>query len=93
MAVDGHASGNTYMSPSCRVADHDACHARLVVRCGCSCHRLVGIAWREQGSRLDLTYAEGKSEQVRGVREVAAVLAKDAGLSLTSNTDGMWRWG
>ena len=93
MAVDGHASRNAYESPSCRAGDHDACHARLVVRCGCTCHRLVAIAWREQGSRIDLTYAEGKSEQVRGVREVAAVLANDEGLSLASNRDGVWRWG
>ena len=53
---------------------------------------IVSVVWKELGNRIEVTYAEGKSDRVRAGPAVAADIARDAGLTVVPTRDGMARW-
>jgi hypothetical protein len=56
-------------------------------------HReVVSIVWKELGNRIEMAYAVGESERIRGSQRIAADLATEAGLVPVLSRDAMVRW-
>lgn len=53
---------------------------------------IVRVVWKELGSRIQVIYADGESDRVRGSQLVAADIATDAGLTVVPTPEGMARW-
>ena len=53
---------------------------------------IISVVWKELGDRIEVTYAEGDSDRVRGGLSVAANIAQGAGLTVVYTRDGMSRW-
>jgi len=53
---------------------------------------IAGVVWYQNGHQIEVTYVEGGFDRLFGSREVAMVLATDAGLRLTTTADDTARW-
>ena len=53
---------------------------------------IVSVVWKELGERVEMIYAEGEPDRVRGSELVAANIARGAGLTLVPSREGMSRW-
>jgi hypothetical protein len=53
---------------------------------------ITSVVWHERGHRIEVTYAEGDTDRLRGSEAVAVVLAKNAGLSAVAAPEGSRRW-
>jgi len=54
---------------------------------------ITGIVWKELGSRIEITYADGGSDRTLGTKEIASDIAVEAGLIIVQSRDSLVRWG